>query len=266
MQRAAGWVAWVVAVVATAPGLPVAAPGLSVVAGAGRPVVVPAPADPPPDVRGLTLPAATGALRAWQPATVITLEPATDTGVDPALTVVADALWATAPGVAASARPVVRLVLGRRVPDLTGQTLATASDALRPLALRPEPVVASPVDWLVATQRPAPGVVVPFGVDTGGVLVSLAAPPPARPEPDPDRGGLVLLVGSGLAVLVALAAVTVLVARRSRSSPATLSGPVRVRAVADPGTVRLVESDPDATVTVGLTAHHDPGTTVLTGG
>lgn len=182
-------------------------------------IVVPSPVwaqDEPPDVRGLPVTEATTQLERWNKAVFFIYEPPPDSGleVDPSEVVVARMQWRGTLG-AASARPVVTLVLGRRVPDLTGMTRQQAEAAIDGLefVLVANP---APADWLVDSQRPEAGTIVEF-TPANTVTVSLADPAGSVPEDPWWRQPAAFVVGgSSLAALALLVLLGTAAVRRAR--------------------------------------------------
>jgi hypothetical protein len=229
--------------------------------------------DDPPDVTGLPVAEATARLADWNKAVLFRYDPPPDVdlGVDPSRVVVSR--WSLAgPVIGTSAnRPVVDLVLGRRVPNLVGLTRLEAATALGPVALglaaRPDEAES---DWRVTAQEPAADQIVEFVRGRSAVLVDFAAPPGLTPTigPDPRTGlstpELVLLGGSGLgvALLIVLGAVLATRAARRRSTrrPPELA-PERVEVRVGGGAVSgpdVAESGPS--LSIRLVSHPDPGT------
>jgi len=228
-------------------------------------------ANDPPDVRGLSPAAAKQALLAWDKSAVISFAPALadlPPGTDPSTVVALRATRASQPQFAAAASPVV-VELGTAVPELTGDTLATATDELARHGLRPaaRPVDAAP-DWLVNGQEVAPGTLVGFRAPVAVFLVApvgVTTPPPAAPAPS-NGPRIVLVAGSSAGALVLLALLATLALRRTRRR--RRRPPLeRVEARAHPGQLigpELIERDPGpgrpGTVGVRLEPRYDPGT------
>jgi hypothetical protein len=173
----------------------------------------------PPDVTGVPVRDATSKLAAWNKAVFFQYVPAPDIdlGVDPSDVLVARAEWLQGTPSAVSVRPVVRLYLGRRVPDFAGLTEQRARDEATLFAFR---VLATPSgagpDWIVDVQTPAAGTIVEF-VDGPRVIdVVLTAPvaptptveptlvPPHQPPPLISTVELVVLGGTGAAAALLL--------------------------------------------------------------
>jgi hypothetical protein len=233
----------------------------------------------PPDVRGLTPAAARQALLAWNRSTVVTFSPTLadlPAGTDPSTVVAVRSALVNTPQFAAAAAPQVTVTLGTLVPDLTGDTLATATELLarHGLRLAPRPVDAAP-DWLVTGQEVQPATLVDF---RSPLAVFLVAPPvvatvPASPppvvRPGPLRPVVLIAAGSSAAVLLLLAVLGPLALRRARR--ARRSPPLeRVEVRAHPGRVvgpELVELAPrpgqPGTVGVRLEPRYDPGTFLI---
>jgi hypothetical protein len=229
--------------------------------------------DDPPDVRGLSPGAAKQALLTWDKSAVISFSPPLSElppGTDPSTVVAVRASRTSQPQFTAAAAPVV-VELGTVVPDLTGDTRASATDELARHGLRPaaRPVDAPP-DWLVNGQDVAPGTVVGF---RGPIAVFLVAPvvvttpprpiPPARPSIGPR---VAVVAGSSAAAVALLALLGVMALRRTRRHrrPPRLE---RVEARPHPGQLigpDLIERDPGpgrpGTVAVRLEPRYDPGT------
>jgi hypothetical protein len=209
-------------------------------------------AEPPPDVKGLTVSEARAQLTAWNQGVVIQTVPANlPTGVDQSTVVVVSYAWLNPTG-AAVVRPQIRLSLGARVPDLAALTPAEADRALTTHGLR---LRASPdqpaADWVVTGQRVPAGTLVDFGFTVGATF---AAPPPP-PVPVALIAGV---AGAGLLVLVLLA---LLVTRAVRRSRRRRRPPEAVEARGYAGEVvgpELAESGPS--VSVRLEPHYDAGT------
>jgi hypothetical protein len=225
---------WVAAVVAVATVAVVATPAASWAQ------------DEPPDVRGLPVTEATARLAEWNRSVFFIYEPPPDIGLDmdPVDVVVSRMELATAPAASSANRPVVRLITGRLIPDLSGLTREQALTAIarRELVLATSPTQA-PATWVVNSQRPAPGTILEF--TERDVTVVLADP---GTPPDPDGGWLglsrptlVALGGSSVAVLAILALLGTLALRRARRRRGPPGGTVSVRLVPryDPGTLTL---------------------------
>lgn len=234
----------------------------------------------PPDVRGLSIPAAQQALQAWDKSVIITFVPALEQlpqGTDLSTVVASRRTWLN-PVTIDPQPPQVEVILGTYVPDLRDLTRAQAVEALRTRGLRlaAEPAQA-PDSWVVSAQRPAPGTLVEFRPP---VTVALRAPvtpsatpavtPAATPGPDPDPGGglftpeLVLAVGGsglGLGLLILVAALSLRRAGLRRAAPPPANN-VEVRGYA--GQVVGPElSEGGVSLSVRLEPHHDPGTLTL---
>ena len=189
----------------------------------------------PPDVTGLAAPDAASRLIAWNKGLAIAYEPPLDVnlGVDPALVVVARAEWPQGT-LAVSARPFVRLHLGRSVPDLTGLTADRARDEVGRVAMRllTTPTGAGP-DWTVSVQTPPAGAIVEFVGGTRVVDAVLTAPiaptptagptlpPIAQPPPSLSTVELVVYAGSGLATVLLLVLGGLALRRSLRRRPDT---------------------------------------------
>ena len=228
----------------------------------------------PPDVTGLPVPEATAALAEWNKSVLFTYDPPPDVdlGVDRSLIVVSRAVLVN-PSTLAAPRPVVALTLGRRAPDLTGLTATRATEALDRLALR---LVAGPAeagpDWVIGSQLPAAGTILEFARTQSVVTVTLAAPavqptPGPTPPPDPPRDAatvdLVLIGGSGLALvlLIALGAVALRRSLGRRGEPAALEH-VEVRSFGGEVTGPDVY-EPAPSPAVRLVGHPGPGAVEL---
>jgi hypothetical protein len=188
---------------------------VAVAAALVAPLAAPASAsarEDPPDVTGLPVLDATSKLAAWNKAVFFQYVPAPDIdlGVDQSDVLVARAELLPGTPSSVNARPVVRLVLGRRVPDLAGLTEQRGRDEATLFAFR---VLATPAgagaDWIVDTQTPAAGTIVEFVDGTRAIDVVLTAPiaptptptvevavdPPPPPTPRLSTVELVLLAG-----------------------------------------------------------------------
>jgi PASTA domain len=210
----------------------------------------------PPDVRGLSVDDARKALQAWNPNVVIQRVPERlPSGVDESTVVVATSTLVNQPSSpnVTVIRPVVRLTLGTRVPDLTGMTSAAAAQALAARGLRlgrpspqPDPT------WVVTTQQVPPGSIVEFGLTVAATF--------GAPETGPPT--LVLIGAAGLALLLLALATTLGIRasrRRARRRRDRLAAAVRVET--HPGQVIGPDlTEHTGTVSVRLAPHHDPGT------
>jgi hypothetical protein len=234
-------------------------------------VVAPAPAwarEDPPDVTGLPVLDATAKLAAWNKAVFFQYEPAPDIdlGVDPTDVLVARTEWPQGTPSAVSARPVVRLHLGRRVPDLAGlaEDRARAEAARFAFRLRAAPAGVGP-DWIVSVQSPVAGTIVEFVNGTRVLNVGLTAPvaptptvePTPNPGPEPPPGlstvELAVLAGSGLVTALVLLLGGLAMRRALRRSPERpdMSPAERIEVRAHPGETTgpvLVVAHPDLSV------------------
>jgi hypothetical protein len=223
----------------------------------------------PPDVTGLPVLDATSKLAAWNKAVFFQYVPAPDIalGVDSSDVLVARAEWLQGTPSTVSVRPVVRLVLGRRVPDLAGLTEQRAREEATLFAFR---VLATPAgagpDWIVDTQTPAAGTLVEFVDGTRVIDVVLTAPvaatptvaptlgPVAQPPPRISTVDLMLYGGAGLAGALLLLFGGLALRRALRRPPPDRPDPgpterieVRAHAGERTGPV-LVGTDPDLSV------------------
>jgi len=226
---------------------------VAVVAG---PLAAPAWArEDPPEVTGLPVADATAKLAAWNKAVFFQYEPAPDIdlGVDPSDVLVARTEWPQGSPAVASVRPVARLILGRRVPDLAGLTEQRAREEATLFAFR---VLASPAgvgpDWIVGTQTPAAGTIVEFVNGPRVIDVVLTAPvtptptiavvtdPNTPPEPELSTVEVVLLAGGAGLTAGLLLILGILALRRAlrRGSP-------------DPELAERIEVRPHAGETTG---------------
>jgi len=173
----------------------------------------------PPNVTGLPVRDAASKLAAWNKAVFLQYVPAPDIdlGVDPSDVLVARAEWPQGTPSSVSVRPVARLDLGRRVPDLAGLTELRARDEATVFAFR---VLATPAgagpDSIVDVQTPAAGTIVEFVDGTRVIDVVLTVPvaptptieptpaPPNRPPPRISTVELVVVAGTGLAGVLLL--------------------------------------------------------------
>ena len=220
---------------------------------AGAMAVARAAAEPPPDVKGLTVSEARAQLTAWNSnVTIQTLPANPPTGVDQSTVVVVTYTWLNPVQTgAAVVRPQIRLSLGARVPDLAGLTPAQADRAVTTRGLRLEAAPGQPAaSWMATGQRPAAGTLAEFGLTVGATFA--APPPPPRPW--------ILLAGVAASVLLPLVLVSVLATRavRRRRRGRTVE---RVEARGYPGEVvgpELSEAGPS--VSVRLEPHYDAGT------
>jgi hypothetical protein len=222
-RRTIRWAAIVAAAAAVVAPLAVPVPASAAWVAASPPAAVSAvpgaAREDPPDVTGVPVRDATSKLAAWNKAVFFQYVPAPDIdlGVDPSDVLVARAEWLQGTPSAVSARPVVRLYLGRRVPDLAGLTEQRARDEATLFAFR---VLATPSgagpDWIVDVQTPAAGTIAEF-VDGPRVIdVVLTAPvaptptveptpgPPHQPPPRISTVELVVLGGTGVAAALLL--------------------------------------------------------------
>jgi hypothetical protein len=209
--------------------------------------------DEPPDVRGLPVTEATSQLAQWNRSVFFIYEPPPDIGldIDPANVVVSRMELVAAPGSSAN-RPVVRLITGRRIPDVAGLTREQALTAIqrRELVLVTSPQQA-PANWVIRSQQPEAGTILEF---TPANAVTVVLADPAVPVVEDrrwlglSRPALVAVAGSSVAVLAVLALLTTLAVRRAG----------RRRAPSAPD-----QSEPEPAVTVRLVPHYDPGTLTL---
>jgi beta-lactam-binding protein with PASTA domain len=146
------------------------------------------PTDDPPDVLGLTLEQAIDRIKAAElggrPPYVVGNEAPSTVDENAVVVVKQVAFGGSLPD---KVGPTVGLLLGVRMPDVVGQTLPVARNALRQLALVPG--VTPPEareSWTVVKQTPAAGELLPFGYQ---VLVVL------RPTPTPQKVKVPDLVG-----------------------------------------------------------------------
>ncbi len=235
----------------------------------------PAWAADPPDVTGLSIPAAQQALTAWDKAVVLTYVPSLKelpAGLNPAAVVVASSRWLN-PVTIDPEPPNVEVDLGTAVPDLTGVARARVPEILAPLglAVTADPDTAGP-DWVVTNQRPAGGIIVRLGFP----VTLFFAPPAATVTPDPTStveppvtGGSRLVLIAAIAGTSALAVAILGVvgvsslrrrARRGRRPPE------QIEVHGFPGQVlgpQLTEADPAATVSIRLLPHHDVAAVTL---
>ncbi len=223
---------------------------------AGPPLSAHAALDDPPPVRGLSVDGARKILQDWDRSVVIQVVPEKlPAGVDESTVVVATATLLnppSSPNVTVN-RPVVRLALGARVPDLTGMTEPEAARALqlRGLALRrlspqPEPT------WVVTGQQFPPDSIVDFGFP---ITATFAAPDTGLPA--------AILVGAAVLALLLIALATPLGARtyrrRARRRRDRLAAAVRLET--HPGQVVGPDlTEQTGTVSVRLIPHHHRGT------
>ena len=251
--------------------VPAALPAGPAWAGAGR-------LEDPPDVVGLPVRDATAKLAAWNKGVFFDYVPAPDIdlGVDPPLVLVARTELLRA----STARPAVRLFLGRRIPDLHGLTADAARQALEPVALRlrATPVGADPT-WTVGFQAPEAGGIVEFVGGPEAVTVRMQAPVPATTAPPPSSPGptpedpprlstveLVALGGSGLALalLLVLGGLALRRTRRPASRGHEASAVERVEVRPHPGeTIGPDLADMGPGVSVRLVARHGPATVTI---
>lgn len=212
--------------------------------------------DDPPDVRGLPVNEATNRLAQWNQSVFFVYEPAPDIGldIDVSNVLVSRMELVTSPAGTSANRPVVRLITGRRIPDLTGLTREQALKAIerRELVLVTSPEQA-PAEWVVRNQRPQAGTILEF-TPANAVTVVLVdpAPPPVQAEPwlGLSRPTLVAVAGSSVAVLAVLALLGTLAVRRA--------GRRRASWARDQG-----DAEPGDGVSVRLVPHYDPGTLTL---
>ncbi len=232
-------------------------------------------ADDPPSVIGLSISDSRSELQKWNKAVVIAYVPPLESlpaGVDPSSVVVARSEWVNQVVTAAALRPLFRLTLGSRIPDLSGLTRDQAADAIETRGLKFS-VSSDPgkPDAVVESQNPQPQSIVEFGL---GVTVALAAD---------DEGGVsttttttVMLIaagsGLGLALLILLGVLTARRVGRRRRTP-TVPESIEVKAyhgqligpeLTEPGPgTTFAGGDQRSSVSVRLEPHYDPGTFTL---
>ncbi len=210
----------------------------------------------PPDVRGLSVDDARKALQAWNRNVAIQVLPERlPAGVDESTVVVISSTLLNAPSSPSITvqRPVMRLSLGSRVPDLTGMTTAEAAQALVTRGLRLSPPSPRPEPtWVVSAQQLPPGTIVEFGAPVSATFVA--------PETGPPN--LVLVGAAGLLLLLLVLAIALSIRasrRRARRRRDRLAAAVRLQT--HPGQVVGPELTEHAgTVSVRLEPHHDRGT------
>jgi hypothetical protein len=219
-------------------------------------VVSPTPGwaqDEPPDVRGLPVTEATTRLAEWNRSVFFIYEPPPDIGldIDPANVLVSRMELVTSPGSLSANRPVIRLITGRLVPDLSGLTREEALTAIarRELSLVTSPAL-TPATWVVSSQRPAAGTLLEFTEGTVTVVLADPATPPAEDDGwlGLSRPTLVAVGGSSVVGLAILALLGTLALRRARLRRPPPGQP---------------DTDPAAAVSVRLVPHYDPGTLTL---
>jgi hypothetical protein len=184
----------------------------------------------PPDVTGLTIDAATTALKQWQSNVAITYSPPLEQlprGVDQSTVVV---LRSTQDKTSASAKlPRIQLDLGAAVPDLAGRTRAEADASLFARGLVIEADATAPADWIVQLSKPEAGQLVRFGTRVTVILVAppTLAPTPTQPPPPPANRVPTAAVagGVGLLVLVLVAGSTLAVRRSRTRAPVPAAAP-----------------------------------------
>ncbi len=247
------------AVLGLAPAAPaVAGPQVSTAPAPGQPQPLAGQhvREDPPDVRGLSVDDARKALQQWNRSVVIQLVPERmPAGVDESTVVVTSSTLLNPPSSPSITvqRPVMRLSLGSRVPDLTGMTSAAAAQALVTRGLRLVPPSPRPEPtWVVSAQQVPPGTIVEFGAT---VTATFAAPETGPPT-------LVLVGAAGLVLLLLALATAVGVRasrRRARRRRDRLAAGVRLETHS--GQVVGPELTEHAgTVSVRLEPHHDRGT------
>jgi hypothetical protein len=178
----------------------------------------------PPDVTGLSLPAAQEALQLWDKSVLLIVVPELKeipSGMDQGNLLIVSSKWLN-PDPIDAVRPEVQLNLGTRMPDLTGLSFAAASTILTRHGLILATIPARPGPDLVA-QSQTPEVALLIGVRSQVQVVfgqpSPTAPTTSTPSPVPPvvrpwSPGLVATVATAAGAGVALLALLGLLALR----------------------------------------------------
>lgn len=233
-------------------------------------------AEDPPGVIGLSISDSRSELQKWNKAVVIAYVPPLESlpaGVDPSSVVVARSEWVNQVVTAAALRPLFRLTLGSRIPDLSGLTRDQAAHAIETRGLKFS-VSSDPgkPDAVVESQNPQPQSIVEFGL---GVTVALAADDEGGMSTTTTTTTVVLIAagsGLGLALLILLGVLTARRAGRRRRTP-TVPESIEVKAyhgqligpeLTEPGPgTTFAGGDQRTSVSVRLEPHYDPGTFTL---